>query len=127
MTACTKLQKVENKWDVAEDTCDEMEEEYKTMKKEHDDAEREWDMALQQSGTNKDEAVRQVETAQQCAEVELRAQKKLFEQKEAQLTAELAELEKKLKKATDNKNMAITGMNLANTSAAEHEVMIGDL
>ncbi len=39
----------------------------------------------------------------------------------------MEELEKKLDKAICDKNMAITGMNLANTSTAEHEVMIGDL
>ncbi len=80
-------------------------------------------MALQQSGTDKDEA----RDTQQCTKVELRAQEKLFEQKEAQLTAELVELEKKLDKANEDKKIAITGMNLVNTSVAEHEVMIGDL
>ncbi len=104
-----------------------MEEEYNNMKKEWDNAEREHDMALQQSGTDKDKAVRQASDAQQCAEVELRAQEKLFEQKEMQLTAELEELEKKLDKATQDKNVAITGMNLANTSKATYEVMIRDL
>ncbi len=84
-------------------------------------------MALQQSGADKDEAVRQAKDAQQCVEAELRAQEKLFEQKEAQLTAELEELGKKLDKAVKDKNVAITGMNLANTSTAEHEVTIGDL
>ena len=105
---------------MAEDVCDEMEEEYNNMKKEHDDAEREHDMDLQQLGADKDEVVRQARDAQQCMEAELRVQEKLFKRKEVQLTAELEELEKKL-------DMAITGMNLVNTSAAKHEVTIGDL
>ena len=37
------------------------------------------------------------------------------------------ELEKKLDKAFHDKNVAIMGLNLANTSTAEHKVMIGDL
>ena len=43
------------------------------------------------------------------------------------LTVELAEMEKQLVKANQDKNLAITGMNLANTSTAEHEVTIGNL
>ena len=42
-----------------------MEEEYNNMKREHDDVERERDMALQQSGADKDEMVRQAKDAQQ--------------------------------------------------------------
>ncbi len=103
-----------------------MEEEYNNMKREHDDAEREHDMALQQSGTDKDEVVRQARDAQQCTEAELKAQENLFEKKETRLT-ELEELEGKLDKAVHDKNVAITGLNLANTSTAEHKVTIGDL
>ncbi len=36
-----ELQKAKTEQDVAEDTCDEMEDEYNNMKKECDDAERE--------------------------------------------------------------------------------------
>ncbi len=64
-TVCVQLQKAENEQDAVEDACDEMEEEYNNMKREHDDAERECDMALQQSGANKDEMVRQARDAQQ--------------------------------------------------------------
>ena len=51
--------------DAVEDTCDEMEEGCNNMKQEHDDAKRECDMALQQSGADKDEMVRQAKDAQQ--------------------------------------------------------------
>ncbi len=71
--------------------------------------------------------VRQAKDAQQYGEAELKAQENLFEKKEVFLTAELEELQEQLDKAVHDKNMAITGLNLANTSAAKHGVMIGDL
>ncbi len=122
-----ELQKAENEWDVAEDVCDDMEEQYNTMKREHDDMERKHDMALQQMGPAKDEAVRQAKDAQQQAEAELKALEMLLWQKEEHLTGELADLEKQLRKAKQNEKITITGMNLANTSAAKHQVTIGDL
>ncbi len=62
---------------------DKMEEKYNNMKRECNDAERECDMALQQARVDKDKMVRQARDAQQQAEAELKAQEKLFEQKEA--------------------------------------------